>query len=152
MSQAPLLSADKPEHPPTTSTERTVASMIHIAGIVAPLWVPLLAWFIHRKTSRFIASHAWQEVVDGIVWKGIFLLALVFSLVRGAIFLVNQFQSNWENFSWVALGWQFGTGVAITLGLFIWNFGQALNQANKARKGYWPKRELKKQAKQGSLG
>lgn len=55
--------------PEASSHERKVAAAIHIAGIVAPLWVPAIAYVVFRPRSRFIAAHALQEITDGVIGR-----------------------------------------------------------------------------------
>ncbi|MFM9873390.1 MAG: hypothetical protein ACKVQS_07995 [Fimbriimonadaceae bacterium] len=137
----------QPNGPETTPAERNTAALIHIVSIFTPLWVPALAWFFYRNTSRFISSHAWQEIVDGIFWKALLLLVMLVSLCFTITRLIYHYQTNWQNFSWQELLIRIAISLAIFGTLFTWNLIQALNQARKARAGIWPKRELKKLAK-----
>lgn len=139
----------QPNGPETTPSERNTAALIHVISIVTPLWVPAIAWFMHRKTSRFIASHAWQEIVDGIFWKALLLLVMLGGLGVTISRLIYHFQTNWETFTWQEILIRLAISVTIFLILFTWNLVQALNQARKARAGIWPKRELKKLARTG---
>lgn len=139
--------AQLPNGPETTPHERSAAAAIHLAGIFAPLWVPALCWFAFRKSSRFIASHAWQEIVDGILWKALLLVAMLGSLAWTLIRLAHHIQTNWKEFTWQELALKAGVSLALMATLFVWNLIQAVLQAKKAHAGQWPKRELKKIAK-----
>lgn len=138
----------QPNGPETTPSERNTAALIHIISIFTPLWVPALAWLYYRNSSRFISSHSWQEIVDGIVWKALLLIVMLVSLGFTISRLIYHFQTNWETFSWQELLIRLAISVTVFVTLFTWNLIQALNQARKARAGIWPKRELKKLAKQ----
>jgi hypothetical protein len=136
-----------PAGPESTANERKTAAAIHLAGIFAPLWVPLIAYFYFRNSSRFIASHAWQEVIDGVVWKAILLLTTIGSLAWTAVRLAHHINTNWVDFTWQEMLTKLGISLAIFLTLSAWNIVQAIIQARKAWVGTWPKRELKKLAK-----
>ncbi|MBA4291417.1 hypothetical protein C0431_00425 [bacterium] len=137
----------QPNGPETTQSERNTAALIHIISIFTPLWVPAIAWFLHRNTSRFIAAHSWQEIVDGILWKALLLLVMLGGLGVTISRLVYHYQTNWETFTWQEIIIRLAISLTLFVVLFTWNLIQALNQARKARAGIWPKRELKKLAR-----
>lgn len=133
--------------PEPTKHEKNVAAGIHIAGIFAPLWVPFVAYLITKNSSKFISAHAWQEAIEGIVWKGLLLLVMIASLSWTAVRLVYHIQTNWTTFEWQEVATRLVISLIVFLSLFLWNLLQAMNQARKAWKGQWPKREIKKLAK-----
>lgn len=138
--------------PEPTKHEKNVAALIHIAGIFAPLWLPFVAYAVTKSSSKFISSHAWQEAIEGIVWKALLLLVMIVSLSWTAVRLVYHFQTNWETFNWGEVAFRLILSIAIFGSLFLWNLIQALNQARKAWAGQWPKRVMKQLAKAQKLG
>lgn len=137
------------EHPAVTDTERRSAALVHLAGIVAPLWLPGVIWAVSRKKSRYVAAHAWQEFWDGIIWKGILLLVMLASVTWTVVRLVYHINTKFAEWNWDEMLWKVIVSVVVFVTLWLWNLVQALVQSSRAWKGQWPKRELKKLAKGG---
>ncbi len=129
--------------PSPNDRERQVATAIHVAGIFAPLWLPIVAYFIARPKSEFVAAHALQEVIDGIVWKALLLLTMIGGLAWSIVRLVHHFQTDFKEFSWQEVAWRVVFSVTLFSILFIWNLVQALIQANRAWKGQWTRRAVR---------
>ncbi len=138
--------------PQPTPGERRTAAAIHLAGIFAPLWVPAIAWLVMRSQSRFIAAHAWQEVVDGLIWKATLLFSMIASLIWTVTRLVYHFQTGFAEWTWQEMLVKLVVSVGIFLTLFIWNLVQAILQARSAWNGKWTRREIRRDAKAMQAG
>lgn len=126
-----------------SARERTFGALVHLGGIVGPLWIPLAVWIAVRGSSPFIAAHAWQEFRDAIVWKAgllvVGLVSLSFTITR----LVHHYQTEWREFSWQEVAGRAIVSVAVFGVLWVWNLVQAVAQARTAQRGVWPKRSLR---------
>lgn len=129
--------------PTPTDRERQVATAIHISGIFAPLWVPIVAYFIAKPKSDFVAAHAIQEVVDGIVWKALLLLVMIGGLIWSIVRLVHHWQTDWVEFSWQEVALRLVFSVTLFCILFTWNLIQACIQARRAWQGQWTRRAVR---------
>lgn len=133
--------------PEPTPGERRIAAAIHVAGIFAPLWVPAIAYAVARSQSRFVAAHAWQEVVEGLLWKALLLVVMISSLIWTATRLVHHIQTGFAEWTWQELLFKLLISITVFVSLFLWNLIQALLQARSALKGKWTRRELRRAAK-----
>ena len=135
----------------TTDRERQIAALAHISGTFFPLWVPFLIYVAAKqRQSRFVAAHAWQEVMDGLIWKGILLILMIASLTLTVIRLIYHFQTEWRDFNWSEVLIRIGISLVVIGSIWVWNLIQALVQTRQAYKGVWPNRELKKLAKEST--
>lgn len=135
-------------HPETTESERRLGALVHIAAIFGPIWLPLAAWFVFRRTSAYVAAHAWQEVRDAIFWKGLLLVIGIVSISISITRLIHHFQTEWREFSWQEVALRFAISLVVLAVLWLWNLVQALMQAGAALKGQWPKRALRRMERQ----
>lgn len=136
--------------PQVTESERKAAAAVHLVGIFAPLWVPLVVWVLFKGRSRFVASHAWAELWDGIILKGVLLLLMVVSTVWTVVRLVHHIRTEFKEFDWTEAAWKIVLTLAVMVVLWVWNLAQALVQTRRASKGEWPKSELRKLLKQSA--
>lgn len=135
-------------HPETTPGERRLGALVHFAGIVGPIWLPLAAWFLFQRRSAFVAAHAWQEFRDAIFWKGLLLVIGAVSISISIARLIHHIQTEWREFSWEEIAIRVAISLVLFAVLWIWNLVQALMQARSALKGRWPKRALRQLARQ----
>lgn len=124
--------------PPVRPVDRQLGAAVRLAGVIGPLWLPLVAWAVLRPVSSFAAAHAWHEFRDGLVWKGILLVVMVVSLILTLVRLNFHIASNWTQFSWGELLIRAGLTVLVLGTLFVVNLFQAVFQARRAYQGQWP--------------
>jgi hypothetical protein len=101
--------------------------------------MPLIAFFLARGKSRFVASHALRATFETIVLNAILFTITAVGLIYSAVRLIYHFQTNWVEFSWQEVVIRFGIGIAIWLVLQGWNIVQSVGQAIKAYQGKEPK-------------
>jgi len=144
--------------PPTTiklpvpqKSEKTGAAVVHVADIFFPIVAPSIAWFVTRKKSDYIASHARQAIVEAL-WLKLFLgIAIAVSLTFTVLHVVELWQGGVENIDWWPEIWKAVLKFAISWILmtilgFI-NSIMSILQAVKAYQGEWPKSWVKRMAK-----
>ena len=136
-------------------SDRTAAAGVHIGAIIAPIWVPLIAWIVTHKTKRFVAAHARQSLDETLVLNILIGIAMVGSLTYTVWRIYNLYQDGWENIDWgteivrslVRIGiWWLAMGVLWLINLFV-----SIRQAMQALRGEWPKSAQKRFARKGHV-
>ncbi|MBI5706868.1 MAG: hypothetical protein HZC36_07750 [Armatimonadetes bacterium] len=116
-----------------------MGALVHLLGIVGPIWLPLLAWAFAKPFSAFVSAHAWRELRDAMVWKAFLLLVMAVSLSFSVARIVHHFQTGWQEFSWEEVATRAAISLAVFLVLWTWNLVQAILAARAAWMGRWPK-------------
>lgn len=124
--------------------EKKGGAAIHLVSIVAPFWVAGLTWLLLRGKSRFVAAHAFQELLDGVTWKLISWIISGGLLIWSLSSLVQLIQTRGESFDWRMLALRVAIALTVGLAIFIYNAVSSLRQASRAFKGQWPSRVEKK--------
>ncbi len=120
-----------------------MGALVHIGAIFGPIWLPLAAWFVLRRSSAFVAAHAWQEFREAILWKGFLLVIGIVSLSITITRLIHHFQTEWREFSWQEVALRVAISLTVFAVLWVWNLVQALMHARAALRGMWPKLALR---------
>lgn len=119
--------------------ERGLGALVHLLGIVGPIWLPLAAWAVFKPFSAYVSAHAWREFRDAIIWKGFLLIVMVVSLSLSLARIVHHFQTGWQEFSWQEVAIRAVISLVVFCALWTWNLVQAVLAARAAWKGRWPK-------------
>lgn len=127
-----------------TSGEKGFAAAVHLVGIYAPLWGPLIAFFVAKGRSRYVEVHAWKALKEYFILTLAYFIYGAFSLTWLALRLYQHWQENWVNFDWVPFLLRFAVGWVIFFLLGIVLLILNLFQAYYAWQGKWPKAEAKK--------
>lgn len=127
-----------------TSGEKGFAAAVHLVGIFAPLWGPLVAFFVAKGRSRYVEAHAWKALKEYFILTLAYFIYGAFSLTWLAIRLYQHWQENWVNFDWVPFLLRFAIGWVIFFILGIVLLILNIFQAYHAWQGKWPKAEAKK--------
>ncbi len=85
----------------TTSEERTFALAAHLLAFVAPIFGPLILYFIKKDSSRFVAYHAIQATLFQVIaWLvggatcGVGFLLFILSILTA----IKANKGEWEGY------------------------------------------------------
>ncbi len=123
-----------------TATERNTAAIGHLVSIPFPIWGPVIFYFLHRKSSRFVSLHAVNILIGGLIQSMLLATALVVS----ALISLGQFLQN-PQFTWDLL-WAILVKAAVVwviLGvIYVVDVVKSILSASRAQKGEWKPRGI----------
>jgi uncharacterized membrane protein len=79
----------------STPAERNTAAFGHLVSIPFPIWGPVIFYFLHRKSSRFVSLNAADILIGGIIQS----ILLASAMIISALVSLGQFLQN-PQFTW----------------------------------------------------
>ncbi len=109
-------------------------------SIPFPIWGPVIFYFLHRKSSRFVSLHAADILIGGIIQSILLATAMIIS----ALISIGQFLQN-PQFTWDLL-WSIlikAVVVWIILGIiYVVSVVASVISAIRAHSGEWKARGI----------
>lgn len=140
-------SLDEKDAQGLSGKDKSFAAAVHLVGIFAPLWGPVIAVFLAKGRSRYVEAHAWKALKEYFILTLAYFIYGAFSITWLLIRLYQHWQENWVNFDWVPFVLRFAVGWVIFFLLGIILFVLNLFQAYHAWQGRWPRADAKKMSR-----
>lgn len=130
---------------PASPHERHLAAATHVLSIWFPYLAPIIAYFLFRRTSKFVASHALQALFEALILSIVLVVAGAISIAFTIAKVWELVQTRGQSFSW-DLVWQAALKAVATwiiLGVIsLWYTVASILQAIQAYQGRWKPRFL----------
>jgi len=125
--------------PTVSPTDRHTAAVMHVSSIFFLIIGPVLGYFVAGAKSPFVKSHSAQALIDLLVFKLIWGIFFIASLVHTIMTAVELYHTGGESFDWRVLVGK----ILLTLGvvglLWLINLILSLVQMKNASRGIWPR-------------
>jgi uncharacterized membrane protein len=119
--------------------ERTMACVMHLGTIPAPIIAPICGLVIGGMKSKYVRAHALQSLYETLLVNLLLGIAMVVSFSYTLYSLWILYQNDWQGWDWRSFILRFVVGWIILGALWLYNMISALRQAQRAMQGQWPK-------------